>query len=118
MFTRTENSSGDYAAAPTMSASPSATATATAPSRVELVKQSIEDVRHKMSGVIEKALETTEKIEDLENETTKLAIQADLFKKNAKKAKNREWWRNSRVIIWTGTAVVLILAVVVVVAIV
>merc|ERR1712023_169167 len=80
MFERGENSNAYYTAAPAACVSTSATARTTAsapsaPSRVEIVKQSIEDVRHKMSGVIEKALETTEKIEDLEDETKKLAAQ-------------------------------------------
>ena len=82
--------------------------------RMAMVNDKVDGVKQHMANNIDLILERGEKLEDLNEEATRLEDLTRQFKKSAKKVKRIQMWQNARYGVLMGTAVTAGVAVVVV----
>mmetsp|Transcript_21757 Transcript_21757/g.31141 ORF Transcript_21757/g.31141 Transcript_21757/m.31141 type:complete len:239 (+) Transcript_21757:88-804(+) len=73
--------------------------------RLAIMQQHVDETKAIMHNNIENILERGDKIEDLQEEATKLNAAAKVFKKNAKKVKRFQMLQNAKRGVLVGTAV-------------
>lgn len=73
----------------------------------------IEEVKNIMHENIEKATENCIKLESIDRKAEDLMIDAGIFQTNAKKLKDKMWWKNIKLYLICSSAILIILGIIV-----
>eukprot|EP00117_Sycon_ciliatum_P029002 scpid97512/ scgid23196/ Vesicle-associated membrane protein 3; Cellubrevin; Synaptobrevin-3 &gt; Vesicle-associated membrane protein 3; Cellubrevin; Synaptobrevin-3 len=74
--------------------------------KLEQVQQQVDEVTHIMKKNVDYVLERDAKLQDLDDRAEELQVGANQFERQAKKIKNKMWWKNVKM--WIILIVVLL----------
>ncbi|KAN0125849.1 synaptobrevin [Russula decolorans] len=97
------------------SGNPSATGESTGPNpKTAAVQAQIDDTVNIMRDNITKVVERQERLDSLQDKTDNLAVSAQGFRRNANRVRKNMWWKDMKMRLIIGLAIVVIIVIIVV----
>ncbi|KAF8273530.1 synaptobrevin [Lactarius quietus] len=96
------------------SANPSAEGSSGANSKTAHIQAQIDDTVNIMRDNITKVTDRGERLDSLQDKTDNLAVSAQGFRRNANRVRKNMWWKDMKMRIIIGIAILVIIAIIVV----
>jgi len=80
---------------------------------IDIVTNKVEDIKLVMHENIEKAAQNCIKLESIDKKAEELMVDAGVFQNNARKLKQKMWWKNMKMWFIIGAIIAIIIIIIV-----